>query len=80
MKALKQEQADVQEEQRIEWLESVGGEAAGDDFLDAENGLFSKDNEKPKDSVKQENNKAFCVFLDLSSCYMQNGFERSDGE
>lgn len=48
------------------------------------NGFFSKGNEKSKGSVRQESNKdcfAFCcVFLDLSSCCMQNGPERSDAE
>lgn len=49
-----------------------------------ENGFFSKGNEKSKSSVRQESNKAYfafcCVFLDLSSCCMQNGPERSSGK
>lgn len=98
MKALQQEQTDVLEEQRrIEWLESVGGGTAREDSgcrqepepirlygQWQENGFFSKDNEKPKGSVKQESSKAWfafcCVFLDLSSCCMQNRPERSSRE
>lgn len=49
-----------------------------------ENGFFSEDNEKPKDSDKQESNVACsafcCVFLDHSSYYMQNGPGRSGEE